>query len=186
MICSDAAIEKLKSAARDVKYNYEAVDDGYYYYLFNVYNLDSRIALVDISNPNKYYTSDPKTGNIEFLVYGADVKIIKKFEIRTIDKECYPDSLRDIKITLPQYNSLAGSSLCYKNNVLDECKKVVDKQVDITFAEMQNKSGVVIETKPVNKDYSIYYALGGTIVIIIVSYIIAYFIKMKKQKKMGI
>lgn len=179
LMCSDASVNNHKRTARSVKYNYEIEDDGYYYYRLKIYGLGKHLAIVDKENPSVYYETDPETDSLELLIYGADNNIKKVFEIRTIDKECYPDPLRTIELNLPKYNSLSDSAFCFNHKNLEECKKLTKENITVSFEDMQQKSGIVLTVTKAKPNIFLYVGMGAIIVVIIMT---IYFIMLKKRK----
>ena len=145
--CSNEELNTLNEQANNVITDVELSDinrnpedtsniDEYVSFIISFYNLNDNLR---ISQANGKYTSnitDVEDGRLSIRLYTTKYNVMK-FNVVSASNTCNGEVLREMSVTIPQYNELANDPICDDIPDFYYCRKVFTTPENISYEEFQ-------------------------------------------------
>lgn len=207
-MCSEEEIARLKVLANNISVHYEYLDADDesldwgntipygYNYAITVSGMSEGISVVsNDSDGYEFDYSDTNDGNVSFYIQDEEGKLTLKF----FPSDCSSTlALRTIDISLPVFNDRYYSTECSfireKNIDLDICKKMIDRNLEISDNDFYSTINKYLDTDKGKSSLTLIIlsylsnpyviVIGIVILIILVALIILGIIRFVKRRKL--
>ena len=195
-ICDTKEFSRLKELAKKIEFDYDyTVNGDVVDFSIHAVNLNEDLKVLVIRN---YYTDDYRQfkGTTEATLNGFSngervVITIKGF----VPNPCSGETVLTKTVKLPYYNFFYNEKQCEGNEDFKYCKILIDsnineteynRQLGIYLANKEKNNNNIEPEKEETKDYTkLYFIIGGTILVIVISSIlIANIAKRRKKNKL--